>query len=193
MSSPIRRDEPQSTSTLTTRDPFRSMTEWMRRDPFRLMRDVFRWDPYSDIESMSTLQGPSFVPDISMKETPDAILLEADVPGVSENEIDISVSGNRLSISGKREQEARQEGEQYLSYERSYGSFHRSFVFPDNCDLDKVSAELKHGVLHVKVPKKEGKQARRIRVAGEGEKKLETSLPTGQQTASESQRPSRAA
>jgi HSP20 family protein len=144
------------------------MSEVARRDPFTLMRDLLRWDPFSDVESLlGGTQTQSFVPDVSIKETPNAIELTVDVPGIPEENIEITVAGNRLTISGRREEEDRQEGERYLSYERSYGTFYRSFVFPESVDLDNVKAELREGVLHVQIPKKEGRQSRRIRVGGE--------------------------
>jgi HSP20 family protein len=138
------------------------------------MRDFIRSDPFADLESMSLMPESSFAPDISVKDTAEALVLTADVPGVSEDNIEISVTGNRLSISGKREEEREEkEGEQYLAYERSYGNFYRAFVFPETYDLDHVTADLRNGVLHVKIPKKEGTQPKRIKVSGEAGRMVE--------------------
>ena len=68
----------------------------------------------------------------------------------------------RGSVSGKRESEQKKESEKLYVYERSYGSFSRSFTLPDDIDSDKTTAQLKDGVLTVMVPKRPGAQAKRV-------------------------------
>ena len=141
-------------------------------DPFRVVRDAFRWDPFREIEA--ALGGEyrsvsSFLPTFDVKETKDAYIFRADLPGVKEADLEISLTGSRLAISGHREQESREQGETYYATERSYGAFSRAFTLPDGIDGDNVNAELKNGVLHVTIPKKPEVQPRRITIGNGGE------------------------
>jgi HSP20 family protein len=136
----------------------------LRADPFQLMRDLLRWDPFREMESLGSWSARVFSPDVELKETKDAYVFKVDLPGVDEKDLDISLTGNQIHISGKREEEGTQEGDRYYAYERSYGSFNRSFTLPEGANADEVTAELKDGVLHVKIPKRPEVQERRIEV-----------------------------
>jgi HSP20 family protein len=143
-------------------------------DPFRAVRDAFRWDPFREIEA--ALGGEyrsvsNFSTKIDVKETKDAYVFRADLPGVKEADLEISLTGSRLAISGHREQESREQSETYYATERSYGAFSRAFTLPDGIDGENVSAELKNGVLHVTIPKKPEVQPRRISIGNGGEGK----------------------
>lgn len=151
----------------------RRRREWepdqlFRMDPFRTFRDLLRWDPFGDVDVSPRAGEAMFVPDVELKECPDQLVLKADLPGMREEDIDVSIVGNRLTISGRREEEKRREEEQYFAYERQYGSFSRSFVLPETYDQDRVQAEMKDGVLTVTVPKRPGAQARHIPVGSKG-------------------------
>jgi HSP20 family protein len=143
-------------------------------DPFRAVRDAFRWDPFREIEAALGTEyrgAGSFAPTFDVKETKDAYVFRADLPGVKEEDLEISLTGNRLAISGHREQESREQGETYYATERTYGAFTRAFTLPEGVDGENVRAELKNGVLHVNVPKKPEVQPRRISVGSGGEGK----------------------
>jgi HSP20 family protein len=143
-------------------------------DPFRAVRDAFRWDPFREIEAAlggELRTATSFAPTFDVKETKDAYVFRADLPGVKEDDLEISLTGNRLVVSGHREQESREQGETYYATERSYGAFSRAFTLPEGIDGENVNAELKNGVLHVTVPKKPEVQPRRISVGNGGEGK----------------------
>src|SRR5690242_4117784 len=101
-----------------------------RLDPFRVMDTLLRWDPFRS-EWGRNLE---FVPRFDVKETKDAYVIQADLPGVKDEELEVSLSGNLLTISGKREEEHQEEGESYYTTERSYGSFVRSFTMPDGVE-----------------------------------------------------------
>ncbi len=134
-----------------------------RLDPLRTFRDLLQWDPFAElIDVFPRTSEVIFSPDVEIKETPESLVLKADLPGMRENEVDIAIAGNRLVISGRREQETRREDEQFYAYERQYGTFSRSFTLPEIYDPDQVQAELKDGVLTVTVPKRPGAQARHI-------------------------------
>jgi HSP20 family protein len=135
-------------------------------EPFRMMDALLRWDPFRDNRGWFTRGAESYLPHFDVKETGDAYLFTADLPGVKESDLDISLAGNMLTVSGKREEEQREEGEQYHATERSYGQFTRSFSLPDTADTGNVQASLKDGVLHLHVPKKPEVQPRRIPIGG---------------------------
>lgn len=148
------------------------------RDPFSQMQELLGLDPF---EAMTQLLGgtrgaaaPSFIPAFEVKETKDAFIFKADLPGVQEKDLDISLTGDRLVVSGKRESEKREENERYFAYERNFGSFSRAFTLPEGVDADHIAADLKDGVLNLTLPKKPEVQPKRIQVGGKvggGEKK----------------------
>jgi len=137
---------------ISTRDPRVLPLQGNVFEPFRLMRHILRWDPYRDF-GLPEEAGGSFMPSFDVQETADAYVFTADLPGIRREDLDIQLAGNRLTLSGRREaEEAGQEGQVYTR-ERSYGTFSRSFTLPEDVESAKVTAELKDGVLHLKVPK----------------------------------------
>ena len=80
------------------------------------------------------------------------------------SELDVTVTGNRLTISGKREAEKREQTDTYYTYERSYGDFNRSFTLPDGVDMTSVYADLKDGVLTLSIKKAPEAQPKKIPV-----------------------------
>jgi HSP20 family protein len=139
-------------------------------DPFRLMRELLRWDPFREMEA-SFAGERGLAPSFEVKETKDAYVFRADLPGVKEEDVQIALTGNRLTIGGQREQEQKTEHEQYYASEISYGSFSRSFTLPDGTDPDNVRADMKDGVLSVTVPKKPEVQPRKIEIQREAAEK----------------------
>jgi HSP20 family protein len=139
-------------------------------DPFELMSDLMGWDPFRELVR-SRAGGETFAPSFDVKETGDAYLFRADLPGLKESDVDISLTGNRLIVSGRREEEAKREDERYFVYERSHGTFSRSFTLPEGVDADHVQAEMKDGVLTLVVPKKPEVQPKRISVRSAGSAK----------------------
>ncbi len=138
-------------------------------DPWRTMRSLLAWDPFREmaafpVEQSAIVTSPAF----DVKETKDAYEFKADVPGIHEKDLEVSMTGNRLTISGKREAEKEDKGDRYYAYERTYGSFTRSFSLPDGADTDRVHASLEKGVLSVNVPKRPEVQAKKIAVKAEG-------------------------
>ena len=135
------------------------ISDW---DPFRLMDTLMRWEP----ERVPARRGEAdvFVPRFDVKETKDAFVFKADLPGVKEGDVDISLSGNQLTITGKREAEAQQSGENFFMLERSYGSFSRSFALPTSADFDQIKAGLHGGVLTISLPKRVESHPRKIAV-----------------------------
>lgn len=138
-------------------------------DPFQAMREMLRWDPLSDLSRGIGAErgGLTFNPMFDVRETSDAFILQADVPGMVDKDLDISLSNNRLIVSGKRENEEEVKGETYHRTERSWGSFSRTFTLPTDVDVNKVAAELKNGVLVIQLPKTGEAVTRHIPVRAE--------------------------
>ena len=97
----------------------------------------------------------SFSPRVDVTEDNENIYVHAEVPGVSKNDIKISIIGDELTISGEKKSEVKEEKKNYHRTERSYGSFTRSFTLPSEVVVDKIAAEYKEGVLYVTLPKTE--------------------------------------
>jgi HSP20 family protein len=140
-------------------------------DPLRAMRELMNWDPFAEMAPvLGRSMEPVFSPRFEVKETKGAYVFKADLPGVSEKDLEITLTGNRLTVSGKREAETQEDGDTYFTYERSYGSFSRSFTLPEGADADHAEAEIKNGVLTLSVPKHPEHQPKRISIKGLGEK-----------------------
>lgn len=171
---PVRTEQPQQAQRgeLVRRDPFdllaRDPFQLLMRDPFQLMRDML--EPF---RALAGGREAAWNPGFEIRETDDAFVFRADMPGVRSDDLDISMIGNQLQISGKREQEQQQDEGRYHTYERAYGSFARVFALPDSADVDNIRAELTNGVLTLSVPKKPGSapQRRKIQIgSGTGQK-----------------------
>jgi HSP20 family protein len=140
-----------------------ALSEW---DPLRTMREMLRWDPFREMAPMlPALDRATFNPSFDVTETKDAYVFKADVPGVKQDEIEISTTGSRLQISGKRESEQESKNDTVYTWERQYGTFTRSFTLPDGVDLEHAKSELKEGVLTLVIPKKPSAQSRKIAIS----------------------------
>lgn len=151
----IRRRDQGGERALATR-----AREW---DPFEAMREFMQMEPFRELARL-TAPELAFAPSLDVKETGDSIVVKADLPGVKEEELDVSLTGHRLVISGKREEETRRENETYYAFERSYGTFSRALTLPEGVDLDRVNADLRDGVLTLTIPKKPEIQPKKIEV-----------------------------
>ena len=132
-------------------------TRSVARDPFAMARELLSWDPF-----FAGRQVTAFSPAFEVKETTDAFVLRADLPGVVDKDLDISLHNNVLTVSGSRSAEERKEGETYALYERQYGSFSRSFSLPDIADSEKIDAKLDAGVLTLTIGKRVEAKPRKI-------------------------------
>ncbi|HUF29256.1 MAG TPA: Hsp20/alpha crystallin family protein [Gemmatimonadaceae bacterium] len=109
-----------------------------------------------------------WTPSANVREGKDSVLLEMELPGISPDEVDISIENDMLTVRGEKREE-RQEGEEegrYFLLERSYGSFSRSFSLPLGVDADKVGAEFDNGLLTIRIPRAALPQPRRIQIGG---------------------------
>jgi len=129
-------------------------------DPIQMIRELFQWSPLRQLAA--GLPSPSFAPAFEVRETRDRYVFKADMPGVKEADIEVNVTGNRLSIAGTRQTEQYEESDTVYTEERAFGAFARSFVLPEGADLTHVQAALREGVLTIVIPKVPEVKARKI-------------------------------
>lgn len=123
-------------------------------EPMRFMRDMMHWEPFRTWALPHRLEQLSeWAPDFEVKENGDRYIIRGDVPGVAEKDLEVTLSGNVLTIAGKREEEKKEEHDKFYAYERCYGAFSRSFVLPEGADSEHIATELKNGVLTLALPK----------------------------------------
>lgn len=149
---------------VTEGTPLRAMREMLRWDPFR---DMVRWDPFREMAPLlsQTFERIDWNPNFDVTETKDAFLFKADVPGVKKEDLEITTTGNRIQISGKRDIEEEKKSDTVYTYERQYGSFTRSFTLPAGADIEHAKSDLKDGVLTLVVPKLAEAQSKKIPIS----------------------------
>ena len=142
-----------------------------------------RWTPARDIPSIrdemnrlfnefwgkgpseeSTWSSGAWVPPVDMYESDDALVVKAELPGFSKDDISVELKDNTLMLRGERKREAEMKEGNYHRMERTYGVFQRSFVLPTTVDQQKVKATYKDGVLELSLPKVEAAKSRRIAI-----------------------------
>jgi len=106
----------------------------------------------------------AWVPPVDISEEGDAIRITAEIPGVRPSDLKLSVENNVLTIQGTKHQVAEERTDRVHRYERTYGSFERSFTLPASVDSSKINATYEHGVLTVTLPKAERAKPRQIEV-----------------------------
>ena len=133
----------------------------MKPEPFS--REV---DRVFDAFFGQTDQARRWVPPVDLVEAEDHFVLKADLPGLSEGDVNIEVQDGTLTISGERKAEHEQREKGWYRIERSFGRFSRSLSLPDGVDPDRIQASFSHGVLEVRIPKPEERKPRRIAISG---------------------------
>lgn len=132
---------------------------------------IMRWDPYGEVSTMQRDMDRLFgrlglwrlgdeittpvawMPRIDVKSVDHEMVVMAELPGVKEEDIDIEIAHDILTIKGERKAESEKKEEGWIIQERSYGSFERSLALPDGVEEDKITAQFHDGVLEVHVPK----------------------------------------
>lgn len=107
-------------------------------------------EPFSEPDSLSYA---GFTPQIDVTEDEKAIYVEAELPGLKENEIDVELKDNLLTISGEKKSESEQKDKKYHRIERSYGYFQRAVSIDPKIEEDKIKANYKNGILRIELPK----------------------------------------
>lgn len=129
------------------------------REAMSKLFDESVWDPFDVFDNSilkQTTDWPdveSFSPRINLSENNKNIVVDVDLPGVNQDDIDVEVSDNSLIISGKTEKEEEEENKKFYRYERESGSFYREILLPAKVDEKKAVAKMKDGVLEIILPK----------------------------------------
>lgn len=105
-----------------------------------------------------------FVPAVDIYDDGEKVLLKLEIPGVKEEDVDIRVENQTLSVRGERKHEAEEKQENYQRVERHYGSFYRSFTLPTSVDTENIGATYDAGVLKLELKKKASAQPRQIKI-----------------------------
>jgi HSP20 family protein len=145
---------------------------------------IVRYDPFRDLRTLQEevnrlfstnltrafddegIGRGAWAPSVDIYENKDQIVLEAELPGMKQEDFDLSVENNVITLRGERKFEKVDETDNYHRVERSYGSFTRSFTLPQTVSAEGATAEYSNGVLRVTLPKREETKARRIEVKG---------------------------
>ena len=109
-------------------------------------------------------QAHDWIPAMDIREEENRYILEADIPGIASNDLDISLEDSVLTIKGERTLSNVETGEGYRRKERAHGSFVRQFTLPDTVNAEAISANLTNGVLEIGIPKQEKPEPRKITV-----------------------------
>ncbi len=110
-----------------------------------------------------------WVPAMDLVETEDAFVLRADLPGLSEQDVNIELEDNVLTVSGERKAEHEERKEGYYRVERASGNFSRSLTLPEGVDPEAVTANFDRGVLEVRIPKPEQRKPRKVAISVGGQ------------------------
>ena len=150
MAQEIKKPMAPATPTQRYRDPFAEMRAEMDRvfDTF-LGRGFGRFNAPSRIEWSEEL-----VPSIDVRETDTDLIVEAELPGMDEKDVSVTLSNGVLTLKGEKKSEREEKEEDYHLMERSYGSFQRSFRLADTIDPDKVTAAFDKGILKITLGKR---------------------------------------
>ena len=135
----------------------------LQRRMNRLFDDFFKGFDF-DIEPFGQWGSSSFVPKLNLSEDDKEVTITAELPGVDEKELELSIANNTLTIKGEKKSESEDKGKGYCRIERAYGSFSRTVLLPDDIDEDKAEAEMKKGVLTIRIPKTAGAQSARKKI-----------------------------
>jgi HSP20 family protein len=146
---------------------------------------LMRWNPTRDLLSIrddmnrmfnelfgrtegqeGTWLSGAWTPPVDIHETDDALILKAELPGFSKNDVNVELKDNTLTLKGHRQEEKEVKEEQFHRRERAYGSFQRTFMLPASVDAEKVTANYKDGILELRLPKRETAKAKRISISG---------------------------
>src|ERR1044072_6250286 len=147
---------------------------------------IVRYDPFRDLRTLQEevnrlfstnltrafddegIGRGAWAPSVDIYENKDQIVLEAELPGMKQEDFDLTIENNVITLRGERKFEKTEETDNYHRVERSYGSFTRSFTLPHTVSAEEAKAEYSNGVLRVTLPKREEAKSRRIEISGTG-------------------------
>jgi len=137
--------------------PFDELTSF-RREMDRL------WDRFFSERPALDMLEKGWEPTLDITETKSDLIVKAELPGIDPKEIDISLTGDTLTIKGEKQQEKEEKEENYYRIERSYGIFSRTIKLPMSVQNDRIKASYQHGVLKITLPKSEEAKQKQIKI-----------------------------
>lgn len=147
-------------------DPFREVVALQNR-----MNSLFR--DLSGNESNDVLTTANFVPAVDIYEDEHKVVLKLEVPGIKQEDLDVRVENNTLTVRGERKFEKEEKEENFHRLERRYGSFYRAFTLPNTVDTEHIDASCENGVLQLTLNKKAEAKPKQIKVNVGGPKQVE--------------------
>lgn len=144
---------------------------------------LIRWEPFREVEGLQKemnrlfdrlvpidvgngeKMGLSFIPAAEMTETPGAVQLKLEIPGMEAKDLNVEVTADSLTINGERKSEIKTEKEGFTRTEFRYGKFHRVIPLPVRVDNNNVTAEYKDGILNLTLPKAEEEKNKVVKVS----------------------------
>lgn len=144
--------------------------------------NIIKWDPFRDLATLrermnrlfeeayssrgeeKDMVSSAWNPSVDIYEKENEIVLKAEVPGIDENDIEIKIEDNTITLNGERKFEKETKEENYHRIEQSYGSFYRSFTLPQNINQDKIKAESENGILKITMPKKAELKPKKVKI-----------------------------
>lgn len=127
----------------------------------RDMRDMLATWPFGERAALSVAD---WTPSCNVSETSQEYRIDAELPGVKEEDVEVNVEERVLTLRGERREEKEEKGKKYHRVESSYGSFMRSFTLPEDADEDQIAANYKDGLLTVRIPRTEPKETKAKKV-----------------------------
>jgi HSP20 family protein len=146
-------------ANITRFDPFSEMVS-LRSAMDRLFEDSF----VSPLTWRTVANGTAINPAVDVHETDDDIVVTAALPGMKSDDIDITITGQNLTLRGELKADDTVEHDQYIYRERRFGSFNRSFQLPVRVDGDRADASFSDGILTLRIPKADEVKPRQIRI-----------------------------
>ena len=147
-----------------------AITRWTYRNPWRDLDTLTnRLSQAFNEDFPVPSNGGTWAPAVNVEEKADELVLTAELPGMSQQDIELEVENNILSLRGEKVEERREgdESRRYHLWERRYGSFQRSFTLPRTVDAESIQAEFENGVLTVRMPKAAEAKSRRIQIGAQ--------------------------
>jgi HSP20 family protein len=149
---------------------------------------LIRWEPTRELSSLQgemnrlfntffeagqggngTGMANRWIPPMDLVEEDEHYVLRADLPGVKEDDVNIELENNVLSVAGERKHESSDTGKGFYRVERASGSFTRTLTLPDGVDAEAIAASFEDGVLELRIPKPEQRKPHRVRISAGGE------------------------
>lgn len=158
----------------------------IKYDPFRELRSLqdemnrLFMSNYSRGSEQEGFTSGAWNPHVDIFENKDQIVLEAELPGLKPEDVNISIENNVLTLHGERKFEKKDENDNFHRVERSYGSFTRSFTLPPTVSSENANAEFENGILRLTLAKREEAKPRRIEIKAGGQSQQKTIDTTAQ-------------